>query len=112
VPSLKAARFEIVTNSYPHVWPWVLNFGKPNGPWADVRVRRAINYCTNREGLATMLNGLAEPAVGIYHKSDPYFGQPKQQYSYDPDKAKALLKEVGYGPNRPVKAKVMISTSG
>ncbi|HJY49962.1 MAG TPA: ABC transporter substrate-binding protein [Stellaceae bacterium] len=112
VPSLKAAGFEIVTNSYPHVWPWVLNFGKPDGPWADVRVRRAINYCTNREGLVTLLNGLAEPAVGIYHKSDPYFGQPKQQYSYDPDKAKALLKEAGYGPDKPVKAKVMISTSG
>ena len=93
VPSLKAAGFEIVTNSYPHVWPWVLNLGKPDGPWADVRVRRAINYCTNREGLVTLLNGLAEPAVGIYHKSDPYFGQPREQYGYDPDKAKALLKE-------------------
>jgi len=100
VPSLKAAGFEIVTNSYPHVWPWVLNLGKPDGPWADVRVRRAINYCTNREGLVTLLNGLAEPAVGIYHRNDPYFGQPKQQYSYDPDKAKTLLKEVGYGPRQ------------
>ena len=30
VPSLKAAGFEIVTNSYPHVWPWVFNLGKPD----------------------------------------------------------------------------------
>src|SRR5205807_6443434 len=112
VPSLKAAGFDIVTNSYPHVWPWVLNFGKPDGPWTDVRVRRAINYCTNREGLVTLLNGLAEPAAGVYHKSDPYFGQPKEQYAYNPDKAKALLKEAGYGPDKPVKAKIMISTSG
>src|SRR6185295_11811145 len=112
VPSLKAAGFEIVTNSYPHVWPWVMNFGKPDGPWADVRVRRAINYCTNREGLVTLLNGLAEPAAGIYHKTDPYFGHPKEQYTYDPEKAKALLKEAGYGPEKPVVAKVMISNSG
>jgi len=112
VPSLKAAGFEIVTNSYPHVWPWVMNFGKPDTPWSDARVRRAINYCTNREGLVTLLNGLAEPAAGIYHKTDPYFGHPKEQYAYDPGKAKALMAEAGYGPDKPVKAKIMISTSG
>jgi peptide/nickel transport system substrate-binding protein len=112
VPSLKAAGLEIVTNSYPHVWPWVMNFGKPDTPWRDVRVRRAINYCVDRAGLVTLLNGLAEPAVGIYNKTDPFFGQPKEQYSYDPAKAKALLKEAGYGSDKPVKAKIMISTSG
>jgi len=112
VPSLKAAGFEIVTNSYPHVWPWVFNLAKTDGPWSDVRVRRAANYCTNRDGLITLLNGLAEPAAGVYHKSDPYFGNPKEQYVFDPAKAKALLKEAGYGPDKPVQAKIMISTSG
>jgi len=112
VPSLKRAGFEIVTGSYPHVWPWILNLAKVNAPWSDVRVRRAINYCVNRDGLVTLLNGLAEPAVGIFKKTDPYFGNPKEQYSYDPAKAKALFKEAGYGPGKPVKAKVMISTSG
>lgn len=29
VPSLKAAGFAIVTNSYPHVWPWVMNLQNP-----------------------------------------------------------------------------------
>ncbi len=33
-------------------------------------------------------------------------------YSYDPAKAKALLKEAGYGPDKPVKAKIMVSTAG
>jgi peptide/nickel transport system substrate-binding protein len=112
VPSLKAAGFEIVTNSYPHVWPWVMNFGKPDTPWSDVRVRRAINYCVNRDGVVTLLNGLAEPAVGVYNKNDKLFGSPKEHYAYDPAKAKALLKEAGYGPDKPVKAKIMISTSG
>jgi peptide/nickel transport system substrate-binding protein len=112
VPSLKAAGFEIVTNSYPHVWPWVFNLGKPDSPWRDVRVRRAANYCTNRDGLVTLLNGIPEPAVGVYNKTDPYFGNPKEKYAYDSAKAKALLKEAGYGPDKPVKAKIMISTSG
>ena len=112
VPSLKSAGFEIVTGSYPHVWPWVLNLAKQDAPWGDVRVRRAVNYCLNREGLVTLLNGLAEPAAGIFKKTDPYFGEPKEQYKYDPEKAKALLKEAGYGPDKPVKAKIMITTSG
>jgi len=90
----------------------VLNLGKPDSPWKDIRVRKAVNYCTNREGLVTLLNGLAEPAAGVYNKKNPYFGNPKEKYAYDPEKAKALLKEAGYGPDKPVKAKVMISTSG
>jgi peptide/nickel transport system substrate-binding protein len=112
VPNLQGAGFEIVTGSYPHVWPWTLNLAKADAPWSDVRVRRAINYCVNRDGLVTLLNGLAEPAVGIFKRADPYFGNPKQQYTYDPGKAKALLQEAGYGPDKPVRAKVMISTSG
>src|SRR5262249_38622849 len=104
--------FEIITGSYPHVWPYALNLAKAGTPWGDVRVRRAINYCVNRESLVTLLNGLAEPAVGIFKKNDPYFGNPKEHYTYDPAKAKALFKEGGYGPDKPLKAKVMISTSG
>ncbi len=112
VPSLKAAGFEIVTGSYPHMWPWVFNLAKEDSPWKDVRVRRALNYCLNREGLVTLLNGLAEPSIGAFKTSDPTFGEPKENYKYDPAKAKSLLKEAGLGPDKPVKAKVMISTSG
>ena len=37
----------------------------------------------------------------------------KEHYKYDPDEgARRLLQEAGYGPDKPVKAKVMISTSG
>ena len=94
------------------MWPWVFNLAKDDSPWKDVRVRRALNYCLNREGLVTLLNGLAEPSIGAFKPVDPQFGKPKEQYKHDPAKAKALLKEAGYGPDKPVKAKVMISTSG
>jgi peptide/nickel transport system substrate-binding protein len=58
--------------------PWVLNLAKEDSPWKDERVRRAVNYCVNREGLVTLLNGLAEPSVGVFKKVDPNFGDPKE----------------------------------
>ena len=112
VPSLKSAGFNIVANSYPHSWPWTFNLAKEDSPFRDIRVRHAINYCVNRDGLVTLLNGLAEPAYGLFKKADPFFGNPKQQYIYDPAKGKALLKEAGYGSDKPIKAKIMITTSG
>jgi peptide/nickel transport system substrate-binding protein len=77
-----------------------------------VRVRQAINYALDRDGLCKLINNTGEPAVGLYPPGNPYFGEPTQKYSFDPDKAKALLKQAGYGPDKPVKAKIMISTSG
>jgi ABC-type transport system substrate-binding protein len=112
VPSLKSAGFNIIANSYPHSWPWTFNLAKEDSPFRDLRVRHAINYCVNRDGLVTLLNGLAEPAYGLFKKADPFFGNPKHQYTYDPAKGKALLKEAGYGADKPVKAKIMITTSG
>ena len=112
VPSLKQAGFEIVTGVYPHVWPWVFNMARPDSPWRDVKVRQAANYCVDRDGLVKLLNGLAYPSVGFFPKTNPAFGKPKNVYAFDPAKARALLKEAGFHPDRPVKAKIMISTSG
>ncbi len=75
-------------------------------------MRRAMNYAIDRDGLCSLLNGIAKPAVGLYPPGNPFFGNPTQHYTHDPDKAKALLAEAGYGPNNPMKAKIMISTSG
>jgi peptide/nickel transport system substrate-binding protein len=112
VPSLKAAGFEVVTGVYPHVWPWVFNLAKPDSPFRDVKVRQAANYCVDRDSLVKLLNGLAYPSVGFFTKSSPLFGNPKNAYRFDMERSKALLKEAGYGPDRLVRAKIMISTSG
>ncbi|UFN48805.1 ABC transporter substrate-binding protein [Roseomonas sp. OT10] len=112
IPSLKQAGFSVVTNSYPHVWPWIFAIGRASSPAADLRVRQALNYCVDRDGLVGLLNGTAEPAVGFYNRSNPLFGNPQNQYRLDPAKGKALLAEAGYGPQRPLKLTVGISTSG
>jgi ABC-type transport system substrate-binding protein len=81
-------------------------------PFHDVRVRQAINYAVDREGLCNLINNTGKPAVGLYPPGHPFFGTPVQHYTHDPAKAKALLAEAGYGPDKPLKAKIMISTSG
>jgi peptide/nickel transport system substrate-binding protein len=111
IPSLKEAGFQISLWPYPHTYPYVLNC-EEGSPFHDVRARQAINYAIDRDGLCQLINGTGKPAVGLYPPGHPFFGNPTQHYSYDPEKAKALLKEAGYGPDKPLKAKIMISTSG
>jgi peptide/nickel transport system substrate-binding protein len=112
IPSLKAAGFAVVTNSYPHFWPWQYNIGATNSPFKDVRVRQALNYCVDRAGLVTLLNGTAEPSLGVLKPTDAGFGNPVNRYGFDPDKGKALLREAGYTTQKPLSFKVLISTSG
>jgi peptide/nickel transport system substrate-binding protein len=112
IESLKAAGYSITTGSYPHVWPWFYNIGASNSPFKDVKVRQALNYCIDREGLVALLNGTAEPSVGWLKVSDPDFGNPANHYKFDPAKGKALLAEAGFTSAKPLSFKVMISNSG
>lgn len=111
IPSLKQAGFTVTTGSYPHVWPWFFGLGE-NSPFKDVRVRQGLQYCVDRDGLVSLLNGTAEPAVGWLKPNDPNFGHPQNHYGFDPAKGKALLAAAGYGPDHPLSFKVMISNSG
>jgi peptide/nickel transport system substrate-binding protein len=111
IASLKAAGFQISLHPYPHTWPWVLNVA-PGSPFADRRVRQALNYGIDRLGLVKLLNGTATPAIGLYDDANLDFGVPTERYTYDPAKAKALLRAAGYGPDHPLKAKIMITPAG
>jgi ABC-type transport system substrate-binding protein len=106
IDRLKSAGMQIVTRIYPHNWSYQLNFAR--GPFTDRRVRQAANYALNRGEMKELLNGLALEEYATVPPTLPYYGQPIE-YKYDPDKAKALLKEAGCVP---CKVKFAISTSG
>ena len=108
--SLTGAGFVVKTSAFPHVWPYWLKISEQT-PFKDVRVRQALNYAMDRDGLVTLLNGSAEPAAGFWKQGDPRFGHPKNHYTYDPAKAKALLAEAGLA-DKPVPVKVLISFAG
>ncbi len=64
------------------------------GPTADLRVRQAIAYAIDKQGLIdALLQGLGKPVNSI--GAEPIFGyQPEiPGYGYDPVKARALVKE-------------------
>ena len=110
--SLKANGFTITTGSYPHAWPWFFNIGAKDSPFKDVKVRQALNYCVDREGLVGLLSGTAEPSAGWLKTSDPNFGNPVNRYKYDPAKGKAMLAEAGFTAAKPLSFKVQVSSSG
>jgi len=97
VPALKAAGFNVLTNSYSHVWPWVLDTTKK--PFDDVRVRQALNYAIDRDTLSkSILNGTGRPALQYAPVGDAGYDKSLDTYSYDPAKAKQLLAAAGYLP--------------
>jgi peptide/nickel transport system substrate-binding protein len=63
----------------------------------DQKVRQAINYAINREGIASeLLNGTVNPAYTIQSPGSVNYNPENKWYEYDPKKAKELLKEAGY----------------
>jgi len=111
VPQLKAAGMKLYSNGYPHIWPYhpsVLD----NSAFHDVRVRKAINLAIDRDGIVDLLGGLALPAKGHVLPDSPWFGKPSFVLKHDPDQAKKLLADAGYGPSKPLHLKFAISASG
>ena len=111
IPRLKSAGMQIITNVYPHVWPYIPNLG-PASVFHDIRVRKAANLAIDRVGLSEFLGGTAMPAQGAIDPKHPWFGKPNFKIEYNPEEAKRLMKEAGYGPDHPAKIRIAVSTAG
>lgn len=107
IPRLQSSGMQVVTNGYPHNWSYQLNF--VDGPFKDVRVRKAANLALNREDMKALLGGYMIESTGNILPSTPYYGNPSFKISYDPETATALLKEAGCYP---CEITLAISTSG
>ncbi|MCU6794321.1 ABC transporter substrate-binding protein [Paenibacillus sp. WQ 127069] len=67
----------------------------------DKRVRQAMAYAINREAIVNQLmKGIGEVQNGPYAVSHPYYDKDIKKYSYDPEKAKQLLKEAGWDSSK------------
>jgi len=67
----------------------------PDLPFLDKRVRQALNLAIDKEAIAeAIFAGYAEP-IGIIPTTP--WSDEFEPYPYDPDRARELLKEAGYG---------------
>jgi peptide/nickel transport system substrate-binding protein len=68
------------------------------GPLQDRRVRQAINYAVDKESIIKhVLEGYGQAMGTPLSPSHSGYDPAIKPYPYDPDKAKSLLKEAGYG---------------
>jgi len=76
-----------------------------DGPFKDIRVRRALNYAVNKQEIVSAYyNGNAElfaypqhpDYVGYFEPLDKQPASVQELFKYDPAKAKKLLAEAGY----------------
>ena len=69
--------------------------------FSQTRFRQAMSSLLNRDRIASQVyRGLAEPALHFFARANPYFDESiRQQFSYDQERARALLAEIGIRPN-------------
>ena len=66
-------------------------------PFDDARVRRAVNFAIDKEQLvATMYPGMGVPAKNPIPPGLNGYNDDIDDYGYDPERAKELLREAGY----------------
>ncbi len=87
---------EVVTGEPMRIIHLAFEYDRP--PFDNPKLREAFQYAVDRQALVdTILNGLGTPADRhIYHPSMFGFNEELTSYTYDPEKAKALLAEAGY----------------
>lgn len=75
-----------------------IGFNCMKAPFDDVRMRRACNHAVNRVDLIRYaFRGNADISVGPLPPSMPAFNKDMETYTFDPDRARALIREAGHG---------------
>ncbi|MFC3228641.1 ABC transporter substrate-binding protein [Marinibaculum pumilum] len=74
----------------------ILSINNKKAPLDDVRVRRAIAHAIDRQAIIdAVMSGYGTPIGSHFPPHNPAYTDLTGMYAYDPEKAKALLKEAG-----------------
>ncbi|WP_425405522.1 ABC transporter substrate-binding protein [Hwanghaeella sp.] len=78
----------------PHAWMWLNN---RQGPTSNKLFRQAVMFAVNREFVRDAVwNGFGTVPTGPVSTKTKFYSDDVPKYPYDPEKAKALLEEMGY----------------
>jgi peptide/nickel transport system substrate-binding protein len=99
------------TRNVPHIWYIHLNMKDP--ALQDVRVRQAIQYAIDKQGIASsLLRDTAYRAEGLQAPGNLSFDPDFKIYEYDVEKAKALMAEAGFADGLNQELVFQTSTAG
>ncbi|MEF2550475.1 ABC transporter substrate-binding protein [Aurantimonas sp. A2-1-M11] len=87
--------FVVHEETGPHLWFLILN--TKEGPFSDKRVRQAVNYAIDKQGLIDdVLHGTAEVAAGPIPPAFAWANDGSvEPYPHDPEKARELIRQAG-----------------
>jgi peptide/nickel transport system substrate-binding protein len=96
VEGLKSSGMQIISVPASAI-PIDTDSANPDSPFANIKVRQALDYAINKKAIAQALGygyyeAVNQPWPSTYYAYDPSV----QGYPYDPAKAKQLLTETGY----------------
>jgi len=81
---------------YGEQWLYFTDQWDPKSPWADRRVRLAVNHALDRQAINQSLSLGFSRLTGSIIPRDFEFAWPVAPYPYDPRRARQLLAEAGY----------------
>lgn len=98
-------------------WSPVIRFGglsprfsNPQAPWADKRVRQALNYAVDKNAIAQAIFHGHARAVGADFPAPEW--RDIEPYEYDPDRARELLTQAGYPQGFDITVKTYTTNPG
>lgn len=109
VPLLERSKdLKVITG--PELSPTVTFLNLRAKPFDDVRARRAVGgYGLDRNEIAKVaFQGRTKPLVSVVPSGVPDAVDLTEMYPYNPEKAKALLKELGYDKNNPLSFTILV----
>ncbi|MBT5240165.1 MAG: hypothetical protein HOH20_12385 [Rhodospirillaceae bacterium] len=110
IDALREQGFRIVTKPGGQVASLALANRDPTSPFADQRVRQALNYAVDKQAIADIIMMGTTTAAGQAGLPGMAGYNPNiSPYPYDPERARALLADAGYGSGLSFQAEVLIT---
>lgn len=102
----KNAQMKVLGRTGGEMQQLYFNTAKP--PFDNKKVRQAVSYGIDRQTICnSVFMGFAEVAQDLFPSWHWAHSSNVKAYPYNPDKAKALLKEAGYSPEKPLSFSIL-----